>query len=312
MALTPGAFAPTVAAMRIRLVVVDGPDEGVSFEFDGYNRVVVGRAGSHDVEGRRPQDMWMSRHHFLLETAGAACVVRDLGSRTGIHVNGAPVEQGILEEGDTLRAGHTVFRAEFDRSFSTFETLPGRASPTVPLSRASLDDYEEMELVAEGALGIVYQARECLTGRTVALKMLRPEREMEEGAVDHFLREMDVWRHLHHQHIVRVFAVGRDHDQLWIAMEFVEGPNLEEQIEMHGPLTLIDACRLGVHMLSALAYGHDQGIVHRDVKPANVLLEGEIGALSAKVTDYGLAKNFLDTGGARLTITGDVKSQGSI
>ncbi len=284
--------------MRIRLAVVEGPDQGMCFEFDGYNRVIVGRAGTHDVAGRRPRDLWISRYHFLLEAAGTVCGVRDLGSRAGIRINGTPVEMGVLEEGDTLRAGHTDFRVEFDRSYTAAHRggWSHEAHACARRRRPSRTTRTWRRPPARWAS--CTSARESLTGRTVALKMLKPERELEEGAVEHFLREMDVWRHLQHKHVVRIYAVGRKQNELWIAMEFVEGPNLQEHVEMYGPLSLVDACRFGVHILSALAYGHDQGIIHRDIKPENILLKGARGKVSALVADYGLAKNFLDTGGA--------------
>ena len=102
--------------MGIRLVVTSGPDEGRVFEFAGYNRVVLGRQGSSDLRGSRPKDPYLSRFHFLLETAGDACAVRDLGSRSGIHVNGVRVDAATLQTGSTLRAGRSQYRIELQHA----------------------------------------------------------------------------------------------------------------------------------------------------------------------------------------------------
>ena len=149
-------------------------------------------------------------------------------------------------------------------------------------------DYEELEVVGSGGAGVVTRARERSTGREVALKRLRKPIERER-----FLREADAIASLDHPSIVRLFQVlGVDELEenpeapLALVLEHVAGPDLERLVQRHGRLPLLDALGLAIDLTEALGHAHERGVLHRDVKPSNVLLAP---GGRAKLTDFGLA-----------------------
>lgn len=168
---------------------------------------------------------------------------------------------------------------------------PGRARPRIepwPVERvdAMFPNLEVLELVGAGGMGAVYRARQSSLGRDVALKLLHPELASEPGLADRFTREARALASLSHPNIVAVHAVGVTDGVPWLVMEFVPGVTLREALRT-GELTSADALSLVGPMCDALQYAHDVGVVHRDVKPENVLLDGRGGI---KIADFGLAK----------------------
>lgn len=145
--------------------------------------------------------------------------------------------------------------------------------------------YEIIREVGRGAMGVVYQARDPHIDRIVALKVLRQDRVDNEAFVKRFLKEARVIGRLSHPHIVTIHDVGEDHDSAFIAMEFLEGPSLTEVVQK-GRLETKAIIELGVQIAEALDYAHQRGVVHRDVKPSNIIVEagGQI-----KITDFGIA-----------------------
>jgi len=146
--------------------------------------------------------------------------------------------------------------------------------------------YEVVEEIGKGGMGVVYKARDSLLERWVALKVVRME-EVTQGSRDRLLKEARVSASLNHPHIVQVYDCAFVDDFLLIAMEYVEGKTLKEVIGLSGPLPIPMAILLIGQVAKALAYAHEQGIVHRDVKPANILWTGK---KVAKLTDFGIAR----------------------
>jgi serine/threonine-protein kinase len=138
----------------------------------------------------------------------------------------------------------------------------------------------------------VYKARDQRLGRLVALKFLRPTLLASQPAVRRFLREARTVSGLNHPHIATIYAIEEEDDQRYLVLEYLPGGTLRERIRRireDGPMPpLPELARLGVQLSTALAHAHNHGVVHRDVKPSNVLF-GEDG--SAKVVDFGLARN---------------------
>lgn len=136
-------------------------------------------------------------------------------------------------------------------------------------------------------MGVVYLAHEVLLDRPVALKVLRPELATRPAFRDRFLREARTAARLSHPHIVPIHAVDRVGEFVFIAMAYVEGETLGERVRKRGPLSPAEAARVLREVAWALGYAHAQGVVHRDVKPDNILLEAGTGR--ALVTDFGIA-----------------------
>ena len=162
------------------------------------------------------------------------------------------------------------------------------------------DRYELEELVGTGGMSSVYRARDRLLERRVAIKVLHEHYSRDDDYVERFRREARAAAKLSHPNIVTVIDRGEADGRQFIVFEYVDGENLKQVVMGKGRLPVRDALELGVQIGRALAFAHAQGLVHRDVKPQNVLLRGG----DAKVTDFGIARS-LDVQ-AGLTQTGTV------
>lgn len=148
-------------------------------------------------------------------------------------------------------------------------------------------DYELRREIARGGMGIVYEAWQRSLKRTVAVKMIRAGQFASPDAVRRFHAEAQAAARLNHPHIVPVYEVGRDGGQHFFSMGYVDGQSLSACVAQRGPLAPLEAVQLMLHVAAAVEYAHGQGVVHRDLKPQNVLLAKDNRPL---VTDFGLAK----------------------
>ncbi len=149
--------------------------------------------------------------------------------------------------------------------------------------------FDILEKLGEGAMGTVYRALDPLIERTVAIKTIPLNLPEEEKRLfeDRFLREAKSAGKLSHPNIVTIYDVGETDDFAYIAMEYLDGPSLREILREHGPLPFELAIDTALQMADALAFAHDHGIVHRDIKPPNVIVDSKRGAV--KLTDFGIA-----------------------
>src|SRR5436190_2328395 len=162
------------------------------------------------------------------------------------------------------------------------------------------DRYELEELVGSGGMSSVYKAHDRLLERSVALKILHEQYTRDEDYVERFRREARSVAQLTHPNIVTVIDRGEQDGRQFIVFEYVDGENLKELVEREGPLPVHEVIELGLQVARGLSFAHENGLVHRDVKPQNVLLDGDG---RAKVTDFGIARS-LDVDG--MTITGTI------
>ena len=147
--------------------------------------------------------------------------------------------------------------------------------------------YELRRHIARGGMAEVYLARDLLLDRPVALKVLFPELSIDRSFVERFRREAQAAANLSHQNIVSVYDWGEEDNTYFIVMEFVDGRPLSQVIRSEGRLLPDRAAQIGADVAAALAFAHRHGVVHRDVKPGNVLIDSH-GAV--KVTDFGIAR----------------------
>ena len=147
------------------------------------------------------------------------------------------------------------------------------------------DRYELEELVGKGGMSSVYRARDRLLERAVAIKILHEHYSRDEDYVERFRREARAAARLSHPNIVTVIDRGEEDGRQFIVFEYVDGENLKELVARQGPLPVRTALELAIKVGRALAFAHAAGLVHRDVKPQNVL----IGESDVKVTDFGIA-----------------------
>jgi eukaryotic-like serine/threonine-protein kinase len=157
----------------------------------------------------------------------------------------------------------------------------------LPLQTALAGRYSIEREIGRGGMGIVFLAREVALDRMVALKLLPPDMAARPGLKERFLQEARTAAGLSHPNIVPIYAVDEVDGFVFFAMAYVEGGTLGDRIRDRGPLSNSEAVRLLREVSWALGYAHLQGVVHRDVKPDNILLEQASGR--AMVTDFGIA-----------------------
>ena len=165
-----------------------------------------------------------------------------------------------------------------------------------------LGDFEIVGEVGRGGMGVVYEAQQLSLKRKVALKVLCFAGVADQDAMERFQCEAETVAQLHHTNIVPIFAIGEQKGVFYYAMQFIEGRSLaavlEQSQEEAVPLDLAEAARWTLQAAEALAHAHQRNVIHRDVKPSNLILDpaGEVW-----LTDFGLAKRMDD---AALKITG--------
>jgi len=155
--------------------------------------------------------------------------------------------------------------------------------------------------LGRGAMGMVYLAHEDSLNRDVALKVLSPDLASDPKFVDRFQREAQSAATLKHPHIVQIYSYSGGEDRFFFAMEYVEGHTLRELMESSGPLPWAEALRVTLQIAQALEHAHALGVVHRDIKPRNILVEKGTGRIV--VTDFGLSRVLA---GSRLTKDGEL------
>lgn len=160
--------------------------------------------------------------------------------------------------------------------------------------------YEVLERIGAGGMAIVYKAKDLLLNRVVTIKVLREQFVSDEDFIRRFRREAQSAASLSHPNIVSVYDVGKEGDTEYIVMEYVEGRNLKEIIREYAPLSTDQSINLGKQITEAIQNAHEHHIIHRDIKPHNILVTADG---HAKVTDFGIARA---VSSATVTHTGDI------
>ena len=266
------------------MAVLSGPRKGDVFVLE-RPRLALGReGGGADVQVPDPD---VSRSHAALECHGTRVVLRDLDSRNGTFVGEERVTQRDVEDHAEFRLGRHHVPA------------PRRGPLTrVPRPRTTmilpehLGRYEVLGLLGLGGMGAVYKARDPVLDRVVAVKTISPlllSTVLQEEYLERFRREARAAGRLSHPNIVLVHDMGLDEaaGTPYIVMEYVAGVTLETVLKENPALPVAQGLELVAQVASALDEAHRHGVVHRDVKPANVFLDGR-GRV--KVGDFGVAR----------------------
>lgn len=171
------------------------------------------------------------------------------------------------------------------------------------IATEKLGRYEILSELGQGAMGVVYKAVDPLIDRIVAIKTIKFSSNNEESAgfEERFYREAKSAGRLNHPNIVTIYDVGKSHDTAYIAMEYLEGEQLKDMLDVHTPMSIERIADIAAQIAEGLAYAHKNGIVHRDIKPANVmLLQGD----RVKITDFGIAHMSTSSGTLAGTVLG--------
>ena len=170
------------------------------------------------------------------------------------------------------------------------------------VERVLTEHYTLDREIGRGGMGIVYQARDRRLKRQVAVKLLPPELAFRPEIRSRFLKEAETAAGLSHPNIVPIYAVDERDGLVYFVMACIDGETLGQRMQARGPLPPSEVRRILSEVADALAYAHARGVVHRDIKPDNILLDGESGR--PMVTDFGIARAVSDSGDSRLTATG--------
>lgn len=254
-----------------KLVCQSGPNAGHEHALP-KDRTIFGRQG--DCDGQIP-DPKASREHFAILKYDTIWTLQDLKSRNGTRLNGSKVSERILEFGDCISVGKCEY---------IFTKEEGDQSLGELLTKYDLDGR-----IGQGGMGIVYKARQRSMDRVVALKILAPKFGSMPNFIDQFIREARAAGALNHPNIIQVHDVGTENGIHYFSMEYIDGPTCLHVLRNQGTLSPGQAMEIGRQTAKALDYAHEHKLIHRDIKPDNIMLaNGE----TVKLADLGISKTF--------------------
>jgi serine/threonine protein kinase len=222
-------------------------------------------------------DSLTSRKHVAVRVHNGAVHLRDLNSKNGTFVNGQEASKPVsLKLGDQVEIGETLVSVLADDERATTGGLIGR----------EIAGYRILERVGRGGMGTVYRAEQRSLGRIVAFKVLSPSLVWDKEFIDRFMHEVRAAARLVHPNIVRALDCGQEEQIYYFVMEFMSGGSLEEKIDREGRIAPDRAVHMLMDVCRGLQYAESQGIIHRDIKPDNLMLDDK-GVV--KIVDMGIA-----------------------
>jgi serine/threonine protein kinase len=268
----------------LRIIVESGPQRGRKFELPEKGTIGIGRDPKCAIQ--LPDGM-VSRLHCVLRCEPSRWRIEDAKSSNHTYVNDVAITHRELAPGDIIQVGETLL------SFVAVEVDP--------LVGAAVGGYRIEARLGRGGMGTVYRAVQISLDRTVALKILAPRFARDVDFVRRFTAEAQAAARLNHPNLVQVYDAGRDGEQHYMSMEFLEGGTLEDLLAREGRLPPPRAVAMAMDAALALTFAERHHIVHRDIKPGNLLLSVADGVEKVKVGDLGIAADLRRAGpsGAR-------------
>src|SRR5712691_9386177 len=273
------------------LTIRSGPDLGMTIQV-GAAEFVIGRDEGCDLV--LSNDRRVSRRHAALrEGPDGRTVLVDLGSANGTFVNGRRIEgPQVLTGSEQVRVGDT------DMSVAVQQPPPDTAErtgqqPKDPRVGMTIGRYRIDDLIAVGGMGAVYLAEHLRLGKKVALKVLGARFAHDQRFRDRFVAESRMAAGLDDPHIIPIYDADEVDGELFSAMKYVHGSDLATEIDDRGPLDLERTVSILEQVGHALDAAHARGLVHRDVKPGNILIasgDGTDEAGHAYLCDFGVTK----------------------
>ena len=214
----------------------------------------------------------ISRKHIEVVHKEDRYFVVDLGSRNGCYHNNKRVtSMRELHDGDLLEMGKTIIN--FFNASEPKETLKG---------------YQLNNRISKGGMGTVYKGRQLSLDRIVAIKILHEKLSQRPKFVEQFQAEARAAGMLNHPNIIQVYDCGEEDGRQFFAMEYVDGLTLRQLLNKAGPLPIKEALRIASDMCRGIGFAHEKGIIHKDIKPENIMLTRDN---VVKIADLGLAES---------------------
>ena len=269
--------APSVPnpTRHVRLTVETGPLAGTVLPLEREQPALI---GSSPDSALRIQEAGVIEEHAVVKALkGKGFGIKAHGS---VKVNGNMIQASPLADGDIIEIGTTRI---------AFGKTQERGLP-------SISGYRIIDLLGRGGMGTVYRAEQVSLHRQVALKVLKEEQTSDPEFIAQFVAEARAAAKLHHPNVVSVFDVEHDGDTYYYSMELMHEGSCEDWLKQNGVMPVDRALQVVSDAAEGLAYAESLGIVHRDIKPDNLMLD-QHGAI--KIADLGLASNSSDENGAR-------------
>lgn len=271
--------------MRLCLAIENGRAKGKRVEIPVDGELIGGRDPSASL---RLPDVMVSRQHFRVRHLADGCEVEDLDSQNGTFLNDKRVEGTTsMRVGDVLRAGDT--------------TLSLLEVESKGLIGKELAGYRVLERLGAGGMGTVFRATQLSLGREVAFKVLSSRLIEDTTFVDLFFKEARAAGALNHPNIVAVYDVGRQKGLYYLSMEYMPKGSVQDLLDREGKIAWTDAIRIVRDAARGLDYARQKQIVHRDIKPDNLMIAEDD---AVKIADLGLAHNLAETGSGSEGIIG--------
>jgi serine/threonine-protein kinase len=259
-----------------------------------------------------------SRQHCEIRYQDGVVTLIDRGGSGGTLVNGTKITERVLSHGDSFQVGDTLVKLialEEQAAASTIQGPAGGNAEADPkaveqlaeLSGRALSHFQIGPPLGKGTTSMIFRATDQQSGQVVALKVMLPEFARNEEEMQRFVRAMKTMMPLRHPNLVALQGAGKSGPYCWCAMELVEGESLTEVIKRIGVAGMLDwkyAFRVAVHVGRALDYAHGKGIIHRNVDPANVLMQSADKVV--KLGDLMLAKALEGTLALNVTRPGEL------
>lgn len=332
--------------MRVTLRVIAGPQTGRFFTFDQHETFMIGRSEDaqfclpHDrffsrhhclLEIAPPQcflrDLGSTNGTFVnglkADTAHLKNGDRIQGGETVLEVEVSTAEQTVEYTNnqvpspviDTVPSLITIqclncglpSKAEVSRPDAKLTFLCDDCREILKKNPQPIPNYQMIKILGQGGMGSVMLARSMADGRAVAIKTLLPEVAVSEQSLKRFMREIEVAASLRHPHIVSYIEHGTHNGIVYLVSEYVGGMDASKLSKLRGgKLDYREVVKIIEQTLAALDFAHSLGFVHRDIKEQNILVDGSYPNYNSKLTDFGLAKSFKQTGMSGVTMVGDV------
>ncbi len=313
----PGtATDPILGPVELRVIYHEGvPALTVILPLDA--ELVVGRLPECDI---RVPDTTVSRRHCTFKRDGHGTVrVNDLGSRNTTTVNGRAIASAVLHPGDKVGVGSVEIEVGAPAHDTIAPALiPEQTAAALPAGSAAekkpdlapgamVGHWRVLERIGQGGFATIYRAEDPSNHREVALKVLHQLPGYAGEMLVRFVAEARAAARLHHPHILRVYEAGEASGAYYIAMELARGGSLAERLARHTRPSEAEILKIGIELAGAIDHAASRGIVHRDIKPQNILFT-DAGA--PKLGDFGIAKDLGST--SRVAVTRRGEALGSI